>query len=69
MIGNEAQPAPDNAPQPQVPRRGLRSSVSDWIAGLRGGDTASVSVRMRDNDLVVDTDLLKKLDRLSLSVG
>lgn len=69
MIGNEPQPAPDNAPQSQIPRRGLRSSVSDWIAGLRHADATPVPARMRDNDLVVDTDLLKKLDRLSLSVG
>jgi len=69
MIGNESQPAHDNVPQPQIPRRGLRSSVSDWIAGLRHTGTTLVPARMRDNDLVVDTDLLKKLDRLSLSVG
>lgn len=69
MIGNEAQPAPDNAPQPQIPRRGLRSSVGDWISGLRHAGPTPVPSRMRDNDLVVDTDLLKKLDRLSLSVG
>ena len=67
MIGNEAQPSSDSAPQ--VPRRGLRSSVSDWIAGLRHADATPAPPRMRDNDLVVDTDLLKKLDRLSLSVG
>lgn len=69
MISNDEQQTPDSAPEPQLPRRGLRSSVSEWFAGRRGGEARPAFPRARNNDLVVDTDLVKKLDRLSLSVG
>ncbi|HST04079.1 MAG TPA: DUF58 domain-containing protein [Chloroflexia bacterium] len=69
MLTDDEQQTPEVTPEPQVPRRGLRSSVGDWIAGLRGSATRHVLARARNNGLVVDTELLKKLDRLSLSVG
>jgi hypothetical protein len=69
MIDNEAQPASTGAPLPPVPRRTLRSSLSSLVSGLRSTYSKPAFARAADSGLVVDTDLLKKLDRLSLSVG
>lgn len=67
-VDDRPRKARDSRRQSQSPVAGRRSSIVGWLRSL-GNRSEEARGTGGDNSLVVDTELLRKLDRISLSVG